>query len=348
MHPKNLRYFLPLGALAATLLLSTAGCNKQAAPAPQAAQPAATQPAPVNDNQITAQILRQIVSEPALDAGTIQVQSVNGVVTLNGGVRDDAARELAAADSAQIAGVRTVVNNLVVMPAPAAPQPASAPRHKSHPAPPVQQQADNTPPPPPPVTPPVEQDQPAPPPPPPPQPVAESLVLPMGSDIPVRISETLDSGVTKSDTPFHGAVASNLMVDGVVAIPRGASIVGRVIEAKDAAHFKGRAELSLELTQMTTQGNQISLVTQPLLQLGAARGKDTTEKAVGGALLGTLIGALAGGGKGALIGAAGGAGAGIGANAITHGQQVKIPSESVLHFVLTAPVQVTVMVPSGN
>jgi len=170
----------------------------------------------------------------------------------------------------------------------------------------------------------------------------------MGSDIPVRISETLDSGVTKSDTPFHGAVASNLMVDGVVAIPRGASIVGRVIEAKDAAHFKGRAELSLELTQMTTQGNQISLVTQPLLQLGAARGKDTTEKAVGGALLGTLIGALAGGGKGALIGAAGGAGAGIGANAITHGQQVKIPSESVLHFVLTAPVQVTVMVPSGN
>ena len=352
MHPKNLRYFLPLGALAAALLLST-GCNKQAAPAPQAAQPAATQPTPANDNQITAQIERQIAAENALAALPIQVQSVNGVVTLSGNVNDDAARELAAADSAQVAGVRTVVNNLVVAAAPAAPQPAPAPRHearhKSRPAQqPVQQQADNTPPPPPPppVNPPVEQAQPAPPP--PPQPVAESLVLPIGSDIPVRISETLDSGVTKSDTPFHGAVASNLLVDGVVAIPRGSRITGRVIEAKDAAHFTGRAELSLELTQLTTQGNQIALVTQPLLQLGAARGKDTTEKAVGGALLGTLIGALAGGGKGALIGAGAGAGAGVGANAITHGQQVKIPSESVLHFVLTAPVQVTVMVPAGN
>ncbi len=368
MHRTHLRHFLLPGVLAATMLLGT-GCNKQsAAPAPMA-QPAApvTQPAPINDNQITAQIERQIASENALAALPIQVQSVNGVVTLSGNVNNDAARELAAADAAQAAGVKTVVNNLVVAPVrAAAPAPRSTPAPPRHPKPRHHQVAENTPPPitpppppiappPPPITPPVQQAQPmpppppvTPPPPPPPKPVAENLTLPPGTDIPFRLSGTLETGVTQSNASFQGALASNLVVDGVVAIPRGSSITGRVIEAKDAAHFTGRAELSLELTQITDQGSQIPLVTQPLLQLGPARGKNTAEKSVGGALLGTLIGALAGGGRGALVGGAAGAGTGAGVNAVTRGQQVNIPAESILHFTLKAPVHVTVMVPPAN
>ncbi len=359
MHRAHLRHFLLPGVLAATMLLGT-GCTKQsAAPAPMAL-PAApvTQPAPINDNQITAQIERQIASENALAALPIQVQSVNGVVTLSGNVNDDAARELAAVDAAQSTGVKTVVNNLVVAPVrAAAPAPRSAPAPPRHPKPRHRQVVENTPPPvtppPPPITPPVQQAQPMPPPPPvtpppPPQPVAENLTLPPGTDIPFRLSGTLETGVTQSNASFQGALASNLLVDGVVAIPRGSSITGRVIEAKDAAHFTGRAELSLELTQITDQGSQIPLVTQPLLQLGPARGKNTTEKAVGGALLGTLIGALAGGGRGALVGGAAGAGTGAGVNAVTRGQQVNIPAESILHFTLKAPVHVTVMVPPAN
>ncbi len=359
MHRTHLRYFLPLSALATAILLGI-GCNKQPAPPPQTAQPAApaAQPAPINDNQITAQIERQIASENALAALPIQVQSVDGVVTLSGNVNDDAARELAAADAAQVAGVKTVVNNLVVAPVrAAAPAPQPAPAAPRQPKPRHRHVVENTPPPPPPITPPVEQSQPMPPPPPPPppvtpppppQPVAENLTLPPGTDIPFRLSGTLETGVTQSNASFQGALASNLVVDGVVAIPRGSSITGRVIEAKDAAHFTGRAELSLELTQITDQGSQIILVTQPLLQLGPARGKNTTEKAVGGALLGTLIGALAGGGRGALIGGAAGAGTGAGVNAVTRGQQVNIPAESILHFTLKAPVHVTVMVPPAN
>jgi len=215
------------------------------------------------------------------------------------------------------------------------PQPTPTPPAPTPPKP--QPEEPPPPPPPPPVTPP-----------PPPQPVAENLTLPPGTDIPFRLSGTLETGVTQSNASFQGALASNLVVDGVVAIPRGSSITGRVIEAKDAAHFTGRAELSLELTQITDQGSQIILVTQPLLQLGPARGKNTTEKAVGGALLGTLIGALAGGGRGALIGGAAGAGTGAGVNAVTRGQQVNIPAESILHFTLKAPVHVTVMVPPAN
>jgi hypothetical protein len=60
----------------------------------------------------------------------------------------------------------------------------------------------------------------------------------------------------------------------------------------------------------------------------------------GGAGAGALIGGLTGGGKGALIGAAIGAGTGTGVQAVTHGQQIHLPSETVLQFRLKTPVAV--------
>ena len=85
----------------------------------------------------------------------IQVTVANGVATLNGKVDNDASRALAAADSASVDGVRTVVNNLVVAPARAAkPAPAVKPerRHKE-----VAQAAPPPPPPPPPAAPPAQE-----------------------------------------------------------------------------------------------------------------------------------------------------------------------------------------------
>ena len=54
--------------------------------------------------------------------------------------------------------------------------------------------------------------------------------------------------------------------------------------------------------------------------------------------MGTIIGALAGGGKGAAIGAGVGAGVGAGSEVITKGDQVKIPSETLLDFTLQQDV----------
>ena len=68
----------------------------------------------------------------------------------------------------------------------------------------------------------------------------------------------------------------------------------------------------------------------------------------GGAAVGALIGGLTGGGKGALIGAGVGAGAGTGVQAVTKGQQIHLPSESVLEFRLNAPVTVEPLPVSRN
>lgn len=321
-----------------------AGCKSQA-----------PQPAERTDQQIANDIQAKIQGEQALASQPIQVSVANGVATLSGTVSDEASRALAGNDSGSIAGVKTVVNNLIVQP----PATAAAPPPEQRRAPPAQStrrqrnemQARASAPPPPPATAPVHQPtMPAQPstPPPPPQPVARQIVIPAGTPISVRMAETLDSKTTQTNDVFHATLARDVMVNGLVAIPHGAPVLGRVTDAKEAAHFKGNAALAIELTQLTAHGQKLDLATDQYGTQGAGRGKNTAEKAGGGAALGAIIGALAGGGKGAAIGALAGGGAGAGVNAITRGKQVQIPAESIVNFTLQSPVQITVMVgPNG-
>lgn len=180
------------------------------------------------------------------------------------------------------------------------------------------------------------------------RPVVQQITLDSGTAIPVTLTEALDSKTAQPNDVFHATLAGDLIANGVVAVPRGAQVLGRVVEVKEAAHFKGNALLTIELTQLTTRGRKITLVTDTFSKTGAGRGKNTAVKAGGGAALGAIIGAIAGGGKGAAIGAAAGAGAGTGVNAVTRGEQAQIPSESRLEFRLQAPITVSVTTPSGR
>ncbi len=348
-------HFWRAGAVALALVIGlAAGCKKQ-----QAAVP--------TDQQITSDIQAKINGETALAGQNIQVSVVSGVATLNGTVTDEASRALAANDSGTINGVKTVVNNLTVQPAqqaaaapptsaPAAQTPAPAPdrsardkrRHRDRmqdqrpvPAPgPPQQMADSTPP---------QPVQAPAPPPAPPRPVVKEITLPAGTIVPVRITETLDSKTAQPNDVFHGSIAGDLGTQGVIAVPHGSPVMGRIVDVKEAAHFKGASLLSIELTQVNARGKRITLVTDTYSKEGAARGKNTAAKAGGGAALGAIIGALAGGGKGAAIGGLAGGAAGTGVNAATRGQQAVIPTETLINFRLQSPITLTVTIPpSGN
>jgi hypothetical protein len=317
------------------------------------------------DQQVTSDIQAKIQGESALNGQNIQVTVTNGVATLSGSVTDEASRALAGNDSGTVAGIKTVVNNLVVQavqaetPAPAnqtAPQPAPAPRPAKKQA--IQQPKHNVMP----VSQPAPQPQqapqmaqasappvqPAPAPAAPPRPAVKTVTLPVGTILPIRLTEELSSKTTQPNDVFHGALASDIGIQGVIAIPSGSAVIGRVVDAKDAAHFAGSALLSLELTQVTARAQRVSLVTEAYSQQGAGRGKNTAVKAGGGAVLGTIIGGLAGGGKGAAIGGLAGAAAGTGVNAATRGQQVTIPSESLINFRLQSPVTLAVTIPPSG
>jgi hypothetical protein len=331
-------------ALLSGMLIVSAGCKKQSA----------EQPEPRSDEQIASDVQAKITGESALNGQNIQVAANNGIVTLSGSASDDASRALAGNDAGAVQGVKTVVNNLTVAPPqvaaatppPPAPKPAPRkPRHHAAPVPPPVEQpqppAAEPAPAPAPVAEAAPPPAPAPAPQPPPKPVAKTVVLPEGTVVPIRMIDSLNSENAATNQSFRGTLAGDLIADGMIALPQGTTVIGRVVDAKDAAHFKGSALLSIELTAIDIHGRSIPLVTDTYTKEGAGRGKNTAAKTGGGAALGAIIGALAGGGKGAAIGAVAGGGVGAGVNGITRGQQVQIPSETLVNFHLQSPVTVT-------
>ncbi len=318
-----------------------------------------------DDASLNAKVTSTLAADQNLSGQTIQASAAAGVVTLNGTVTSDTARDITTSDVSQIAGVKTVVDNLVVQSAPvaAAPPPAvktapppasSAKARKPTPMvaaatpPPAPVPVVRTPPaalpsPPPPPPPPVVAKAQAPAPPPaPPAPVVHNITLSAGTVIPVRITQTLDSASTKAGDKFTGEIATDLIDDGLVVLPQGTPVTGHVDEAQDATHYKGSALLTLSLIAIDRKGTHIEVSTQPYTKQGEGRGKNTAEKVGGGTALGAILGGIIGGGKGAAIGAVAGAGAGAGANTVTRGQQVQIPSESVVRFQLLDPILIHV------
>jgi hypothetical protein len=154
--------------------------------------------------------------------------------------------------------------------------------------------------------------------------------------------DSIDSSVNKAGEVFHASLDAPVVVGDDVVVPKGADIYVRLAAASSAGKMTGESELHLELVKLELRGQSYPLVSNTYSQAGESRGKDTAKKVGGGAVLGAIIGAIAGGGKGAAIGAAAGGGAGGVYQGATHGQQVKIPSETKLDFQLDQPVTVSV------
>ncbi len=168
----------------------------------------------------------------------------------------------------------------------------------------------------------------------------EPVTIPAGTQIMVRTIDTIDSTRNKVGDRFQASLEQALTIDGNVVIPKGADVYGRLEESKQTGTFAGRSELKLELTGIVVNGQTVPLVTGEYQLSGKSKGESTAKRTVGGAAIGGIIGAIAGGGKGAGIGAATGAGVGAGSEIITKGDQVKIPSETLLDFTLQQSVTI--------
>ena len=167
-----------------------------------------------------------------------------------------------------------------------------------------------------------------------------SVTIPAGTRISVRTIDTIDSTKNRVGYRFQASLEQALWVDGKMVVPKGADVYGRLDEAKENGTFAGRSQLKLQLTGIVVNGQTIPLVTGEYETAGKSKGESTAKRTVGGAAIGSIIGALAGGGKGAAIGAGTGAGVGAGSEIITKGDQVKIPSETLLDFTLQQSVTI--------
>ena len=169
---------------------------------------------------------------------------------------------------------------------------------------------------------------------------SSSVTIPAGTQISVRTIDGIDSTKNHAGYRFQASLNEALWVDGNVVIPKGAEVYGRLEESKETGTFTGRSELKLTLTGIVVRGQSVPLVTGDCQLTGKSKGESTAKRTVGGAAIGSIIGAIAGGGKGAAIGAGTGAGVGAGSEIITKGDQVKIPSETLLEFTLQQSVTI--------
>jgi hypothetical protein len=164
------------------------------------------------------------------------------------------------------------------------------------------------------------------------------ITVPAGTRILIRTVDPIDSSKQKAGFRFSANLETNLQYDNVVVARRGTPVYGVLATASSAGKMKGSSELGLELTDIVINGTSYPLMTSTYEIEGKGEGSNTAKKVFGGAGLGALIGGLAGGGKGAGIGALAGAGAGTAVAATKKGQQLQIPSESLLEFRLEQPV----------
>jgi len=323
------------------------------------------------DAQVASDVQSKINSNGSVPDKGLNINANNGTVTLSGTVSSDAARSAAANDAAQVEGVKTVVNDLVVAPASAASDQTAE----------AQNQASATP------QPPMrEERRPSPstrnrnsrsssrasssnsgdnglrttvpsgnsgnsssydssqstaPPAPTPVPTPVRITVPSGTQLSVRLTDEVDSEKAQVGDVFHGSISAPVAIGEQTAIPTTADVEGRVVEVKSAGRFAGQSVLTLELTKLTMGGRSYSLQTSQWTKSGNGRGKSTAAKVGGGAAVGAILGGIFGGGKGAAIGAAAGAGAGTGVSAATKGQQIILRPEAVIAFQLQNPITVT-------
>ena len=169
----------------------------------------------------------------------------------------------------------------------------------------------------------------------------ETLTIPAGTWLTVRVDQALSSDHNQPGDAFTATLAKPLVVDGLVVARRGQTIAGRVADVKRGGRVKGTSSLAIEITEIgLVDGQQVTVQSQLIEHTGGTSvGRDAT--AIGTTTgLGAAIGAAAGGGFGAGMGAIAGAGASAIGVLVTRGHATVVYPESQLTFRITQPVTI--------
>src|SRR5579864_7961483 len=135
-------------------------------------------------------------------------------------------------------------------------------------------------------------------------------IVPAGTHVRIRLSQSLDTRRDKYGTPFVAHLAAPVVYEGEVIFERGALCRGHVVESKPSGRLKGRPVMRLSLDSIESRGKIYAINTTDPAFSGRRHKNRNLVLIGGGAATGASIGAIAAGGVGALVGAGAGAAAG--------------------------------------
>lgn len=169
----------------------------------------------------------------------------------------------------------------------------------------------------------------------------EPIVVPAGTPLQIRLSRTLNSGSVAQGSAFSANVVDDVLVGGEVAIPGGSTVHGVVSHVRAAKKGAGKAEMTLEFTELELPGGGTTPLSASLSQQSESQkgrnGAIIGGSAAGGALLGKLIGKDT---KDAVVGSIVGGAIGAGIVLSQEGEQVNLPAGTVIAIQLDRAAEV--------
>jgi len=157
-----------------------------------------------------------------------------------------------------------------------------------------------------------------------------------GMEVKVHLLEPLDTGKTKAGQTFMATVAEPVMSGKRAILAKGTAVQGRVTEVTRPGRLKTPAAMTLVLTNIMGSHTHNAFQSQALQVDGKSHAVRNAALIGGGAAAGAVLGGVTDGGKGALIGAGVGAAAGTATAYLTGKQELVLPVEMQLTFVVDA------------
>lgn len=183
---------------------------------------------------------------------------------------------------------------------------------------------------------------------------AGRVVLGKGTELVIRLSETLATHRNQEGDRFRAEVIRALIVDGVEVVPAGSRLIGEIIHLKRPGRIRGRAEMNVVFRRLELPDRSAVPIEATVKAIEPRRSEDVDEeegtieaagekgedaRQVGtSAGIGALIGIMAGGG--AKVGAAVGAVGGLAGVLATRGSDLVLPTETELVIQLREDVAV--------
>jgi hypothetical protein len=162
--------------------------------------------------------------------------------------------------------------------------------------------------------------------------------VPTGTELDVRLQNSLNSGTAQVEDRFEATTLVDLNVNGRVLIPAGSVMRGVVTAVEPGTRTNRTSRLTVSFDQVTVNGRAYPMrgtVTQAIEGEGI-RGE--VPRAGVGAAVGGILGGILGGGKGAVLGVLIGGG---GTLAATEGKEVDLPQGTVLRVRIDSPLQIS-------
>ena len=115
---------------------------------------------------------------------------------------------------------------------------------------------------------------------------APEMMIPEGTILPVVLNETLHTARLQDNDPVLFSLAEDIRTAGrrgPVLLPRGSSVVGRVVLSERAGHFVGRSHLDIRVQEIITPTGEVyDGVSSKIIDFAKKKGQKGEVKADGG------------------------------------------------------------------